>query len=246
MSSARPRRRAPAPAAIVTLAIVLMVAACSKGEPDGSKPRPNMPFQAPKSAEPPKSTGETSEGLRERLARQEAASKMFDKPVAEPPRAAPPKVEAKAPEPAKAAPKPEPARAAPPKVEPAKLEPPKPEPPKPEPPKPEPPKAEPAKPELAKADPPKPAPAKAPPPTTRIVTRVDPEFPREAVQAGVYGGNVKARLTLDAAGNVTLVDVTEAVPRRLFDRAVVRALTQWKYNEGTAGRLVDVEVEFKR
>ena len=36
----------------------------------------------------------------------------------------------------------------------------------------------------------------------------------------------------------------EARPRRVFDRAVVRALSQWRYNAGTEGRTVDMEVAF--
>ena len=75
---------------------------------------------------------------------------------------------------------------------------------------------------------------------------MDPEFPREAVQAGVDRGNVKARMTLDAGGNVTRVDVVEAAPRRMFDRAVVRALSQWRFSDGAAGRTVETEVDFKR
>jgi len=237
MSSARLRVRPPSRAAIATLAIALTVAACSKGEPEtSSKPRPNVPLQESKPAAPATSQAESSEGLRERLARQEAASKMFDKTPE------PPKPAARAPEP----PKPEPTKAEPAKPVAKAPEPPKPEPVKVEPPKPEPPKVEAPKPE-----PPKPAPAaepKAPPaaPATRLVSRVDPDFPREAVQAGATTGTVKARLTLDAAGNVTQVEVTEATPRRIFDRAVMRALSQWKYNEGAPTRYVDVEIVFKQ
>lgn len=80
----------------------------------------------------------------------------------------------------------------------------------------------------------------------RLVSRVDPDFPREAVQAGADAGSVKARMTLDAGGNVTRVEIVEANPRRVFDRAVVRALSQWRYNDGAAGRTVDMEVAFKR
>lgn len=242
MSSRRLRVRSPSHAAIATLAIALTVAACSKGEPEtSSKPRPNVPLQESKPVAPAPSQAETGEGLRERLARQEAASKMFDKTPAKP------DVERK----------PAPVKVEPPKPEPPKPEPPKPaakapEPPKPEPAKVEPPKAEPPKVEAAKAEPPKPAPPKAepkappPPPVTRLVTRIDPEFPREAMQSGATSGTVKARLTLDAAGNVTQVEVTEATPRRIFDRAVVRALSQWKYNEGAPARYVEVEIAFKQ
>jgi TonB family protein len=237
MSSGRQRVRSPSHAAIATLAIALTVAACSKGEPETStKPRPNVPLQESKPAAPAPSQAESGEGLRERLARQEAASKMFDKTPAPP---AKPDVEKKS-APAKV----EPPKPEPPKPEPAKPVAKAPEPPKPEPVKVEPPKAEPPKVEVAKAEPPKPAPP--PPPVTRLVTRVDPEFPREAVQSGATTGTVKARLTLDAAGNVTHVEVTDATPRRIFDRAVVRALSQWKYNEGAPARSVEVEIAFKQ
>ena len=63
--------------------------------------------------------------------------------------------------------------------------------------------------------------------------------------AGVDQGSVKARMTLDSSGNVTRVEVLEANPRRVFDRAVVRALSQWRYNDGAAGRTVDMEIAFQ-
>jgi protein TonB len=77
------------------------------------------------------------------------------------------------------------------------------------------------------------------------VSKVDPEFPREAQLASVEKGHVKARLTLDATGEVTRVDIVEANPRRVFDRAVTRSLSQWRYEPGSAGRTVDVELDFK-
>lgn len=80
----------------------------------------------------------------------------------------------------------------------------------------------------------------------QLVTRVNPEFPREAVQAGVDRGIVKARMTIDANGEVTRVEVLEANPRRVFDRAVVKTLSQWRFNSGTSGRLVEIDVNFSR
>jgi protein TonB len=79
----------------------------------------------------------------------------------------------------------------------------------------------------------------------RPVSKVDPEFPREAQLASVEKGHVKARLTLDAAGEVTRVDIIDANPRRVFDRAVTRSLSQWRYESGAAGRTVEVELDFK-
>src|SRR5881394_1480608 len=80
----------------------------------------------------------------------------------------------------------------------------------------------------------------------RPVYRVDPEFPGEALKAGALKGKVTARMTLDAAGKVTNVEIVDALPRRLFDRAVQRALADWRYAEGAAGRIVEVEIAFKQ
>ena len=79
-----------------------------------------------------------------------------------------------------------------------------------------------------------------------IVAKVEPEFPREAIQAGADKGKVKARMTLDGAGEVTRVEILEATPRRLFDRAVMKTLSQWRFNNGTDGRMVEIDVDFRR
>jgi len=79
----------------------------------------------------------------------------------------------------------------------------------------------------------------------RPVSKVEPEFPREAQLASVDKGRVKARLTIDAAGEVTRVDIVESNPRRIFDRAVTRSLSQWRYEKGADGRTVDVDLDFK-
>ena len=81
--------------------------------------------------------------------------------------------------------------------------------------------------------------------SARVLSRVDPEFPREAQQAGAEKGVVKARMILDGGGNVTKVEIVEANPRRLFDRSVVRALSAWKFNEGPAGRTYEQEIAFQ-
>ena len=88
--------------------------------------------------------------------------------------------------------------------------------------------------------------ALAGPADATLMSKVEPEFPREAIQAGADKGVVKARMTLDGTGEVTRVEVLEANPRRVFDRAVVKTLSQWRFNPGNAGRAVEIEVEFKR
>lgn len=79
-----------------------------------------------------------------------------------------------------------------------------------------------------------------------LVSKVDPEFPREAVQAGADKGSVKARMTVDGSGEVVRVEILEAQPRRVFDRAVIRTLSQWRFNAGAAGRTVEIDINFTR
>jgi periplasmic protein TonB len=79
-----------------------------------------------------------------------------------------------------------------------------------------------------------------------LVAKVDPEFPREAIQAGADKGKVKARMTLDGRGEVLRVEILDANPRRLFDRAVVKTLSQWKFSNGNDGRMVEIDVDFHR
>ena len=88
-------------------------------------------------------------------------------------------------------------------------------------------------------------PANAATDVLRPVSKVDPEFPSEAVKAGAQKGKVTARMTLDSAGKVTNVEIVDALPRRLFDRAVMRALADWRYTEGAPGRVVEIEIAFK-
>jgi protein TonB len=250
--------RTPAPVAIA-IAVAMIVGACSKNEPETKPSRGVITAPAPAAAQPPAvaqpadksvagATGYApGEALKERLARQEAASKLMvaaaptppPPPRAAEPKPAPPKtpevartsapVQAPAPAPAKAEPPPPPPAiiaAAPPPV-PAKTEPAKVE------------AAIPPRVDVALAKPAAAAPA------MRLVNRVEPPFPSEAVKAGVYVGTVRARLIVDASGAVSRVEIVEAQPRRVFDRAVVRALSDWKYNEGAAGRTVTVELAFK-
>ena len=80
----------------------------------------------------------------------------------------------------------------------------------------------------------------------KLVSRVDPEYPREAMQAGVDRGRVKARMTVDGTGEVVRVEILEATPRRVFDRAVVKTLSQWKFNRGGAARSMEVDIDFNR
>lgn len=85
----------------------------------------------------------------------------------------------------------------------------------------------------------------APPPKLIPILRDAPDFPREAIALGLASGTVKARLTVDAKGNVSNVDVVDA-SHRVFDRAVRDALARWRFPPGTSGRTTTVDVAFKR
>jgi periplasmic protein TonB len=88
-----------------------------------------------------------------------------------------------------------------------------------------------------------PAPAPAAAREGALVSRVEPGFPRGA---DVDRGTVRARLTVNATGAVTNVEIIEANPPRVFDRNVRSALSQWRY-EGTGETQTKlVEVQFTR
>jgi protein TonB len=86
---------------------------------------------------------------------------------------------------------------------------------------------------------------RSPPRKLVPIAQEPPSFPREAMAAGLASGNVKARLTIDAKGSVSSVDIVEA-SHRAFDRAVRDALSRWRFEAGAAGRTTTVDVAFRR
>jgi periplasmic protein TonB len=104
--------------------------------------------------------------------------------------------------------------------------------------------------QTANTPPPAPTPVARPTqeatPVVSVIAREQPEFPRDAIRQGVEGGNVRARLTINAAGDVTNVTVVRAQPPRVFDRAVTNSLSRWKFNPGAEGRTYETEVSFTR
>ncbi|CAG1011293.1 Protein TonB [Rhizobiaceae bacterium] len=76
-------------------------------------------------------------------------------------------------------------------------------------------------------------------------TRESPPFPREALSAGITRGDVRARVSIDAAGRVTGVEILASRPHRVFDRTVSRALSRWTYEPGAPGRTSEVEIAFR-
>jgi protein TonB len=79
----------------------------------------------------------------------------------------------------------------------------------------------------------------------KLIKKVAPEFPREAAQKGISAGTVKAKLNIEADGKVSGVDIVEAEPRRVFDRAVTTALMDWRFEAGGEKQTHEVKLVFK-
>ena len=78
-----------------------------------------------------------------------------------------------------------------------------------------------------------------------VISREQPDFPRDAIRAGIESGSVRARVIINAAGSASSVVIIEARPTRVFDRSVTQALLRWKFNPGADGRTYETEIIFK-
>jgi len=101
--------------------------------------------------------------------------------------------------------------------------------------------------------PPPPPVVQAPPPpppkpaVRRGIVRLsgdDPVYPRVAIRAGIDKGKVIARVMIDEKGNVYDVVIVSAEPPRHFDRAVIDALSTWKFKAEGEKYVGEVEVNF--
>jgi protein TonB len=73
---------------------------------------------------------------------------------------------------------------------------------------------------------------------------VKPVFPRQAIKDGVQKGTVIAHMLVRPDGSVSEVRIISAVPPRVFDREVVRALSQWRFTPEAVGFIGEVEIDF--
>jgi TonB family protein len=73
-----------------------------------------------------------------------------------------------------------------------------------------------------------------------------PEFPLEAVRQGIVQGTVRARLRIGADGRVESVTTSAAAQSRVFERAARTALAEWSFPPGEAGRVYEVQLDFRR
>lgn len=61
-----------------------------------------------------------------------------------------------------------------------------------------------------------------------VVSRIPPQYPRSAKRRKVEGW-VKVAFSVDAEGKVSEVDVIDSQPDRVFDRAAITAIRQWRF-----------------
>ena len=90
-----------------------------------------------------------------------------------------------------------------------------------------------------------PAPPVAQPPVRReykAAYRVEPAFPPQAIRQGLQG-RVVAWVHVAPNGSVTQVEIKQS-SNRIFDREVIRAMSQWKFNPEPVGFIGEYEINF--
>jgi periplasmic protein TonB len=99
---------------------------------------------------------------------------------------------------------------------------------------------------IAPPAPPAPPPPKPAGPPVRkefkAAYRVEPQFPRQALREGLTG-RVVAHVYVAPNGEVTDVKIVHS-SARIFDREVIRALSQWKFNPEPVGFIGEYEIVF--
>ena len=80
------------------------------------------------------------------------------------------------------------------------------------------------------------------------VTRIAPEYPRKAALKKIEGW-VKLEFTVQGDGSVTDIKIIDSKPRRVFNRAAIKAISKWKFKPvssvATAGKRFNQVIEFK-
>jgi protein TonB len=81
--------------------------------------------------------------------------------------------------------------------------------------------------------------------TPKVVKKVPPEFPTEAVRKNISAGSVRAKLSIDKDGKVTDVEIVEAEPKRVFDRVSIDALKEWRFEASGDKQTHEVKLVFR-
>jgi len=80
--------------------------------------------------------------------------------------------------------------------------------------------------------------------TPKVVKKVPPEFPAEATKQSITSGAVKAKMSIEADGSVSGVEILESQPRKVFDKAVKAALMDWRFEPSGEKQTHEVKLVF--
>lgn len=69
-----------------------------------------------------------------------------------------------------------------------------------------------------------------------VLSRIEPIYPMRAKQRGIEGW-VKIKFIINETGAVNRITILDARPPNLFERAVERAVSKWRFKPGTVGGL---------
>jgi protein TonB len=78
----------------------------------------------------------------------------------------------------------------------------------------------------------------------KVMKKVPPEFPAAATKKNIKSGSVKARMNIGPDGKVIDVQILEAEPPKVFDRAVTEALMEWRFEGNGEKQTHEVKLVF--
>ncbi len=78
----------------------------------------------------------------------------------------------------------------------------------------------------------------------KVLKKVPPEFPAAATKKNIKTGSVKAKMNIGPDGKVIDVQILEAEPPRIFDRAVTDALMEWRFEGNGEKQTHEVKLVF--
>ncbi|MBV8659051.1 MAG: energy transducer TonB [Burkholderiales bacterium] len=81
--------------------------------------------------------------------------------------------------------------------------------------------------------------------TPKVVKKVPPEFPAEAQRQSISSGTVTAKVSIEPDGKVSNVEILQAQPKRVFDRAVIDALIEWRFEPSGEKQTSEIKLVFK-
>lgn len=79
----------------------------------------------------------------------------------------------------------------------------------------------------------------------KVVKKVPPEFPSEAMRKNITAGTVRAKLTIGPDGKVLEVEILEADPKRIFDKVSIEALKEWRFEASAEKQTHEVKLVFR-